>query len=940
MSNDNGKALPRRRVRLFAAILYVVGGVFIAIVLIGLKLLVEHSSSGRDNQLWVFGQLQRVLPAVDSDNPIVLLDISDLAGGKPGQTTSRRALQEIIEALADQSPRAVAVDVDFSPYPDHYASPEDPEFFLDFGLDVRNKKRIPLFLAVTRTKTARPEAWLGEEKYAPLAVAVAANGDDTSRLPLWVKSPDSGRELKTMSYALALEYRKKLTAPPRWIAWAVEKQSNEPLSKEKIAGDSTDEAAVLYADRLVNYSKLDVLKLSAKKDTSAESVKNTGTGYFDKLVILGDVSLPLDPFPVPGRQHNEAGVLLEACATYTLIKEPLFEFTPKVRLSLDAILGICIVLIVAVLRYRNPDNSYWMGKQAIFIYVAFLLVIFSGFLLVRLSGVMWLDFLLVSGALFLHPKMEHWLHWLWRRLRKSGPSPTATPVVKTTILVLAAASIWPATANAQEPASQCQPPAAAVAVRITTKGNHACYVRDNKDAPPNKLLTTDAGKKQFRAGQRLSCDKSCTMVIVLCGTGRELTLTEHLPNWYAVLNSFKAPEYQDRFRNNAVRYSKVFVPIDPRRNWTSARQAQDGSPTAFGMWGIYARGSERPPTATQDKELEATVTGLLERGNTSREAKDYVAAEEAFLEAKRLSKGDARADWGLGNVYADQEKWKDAEEAYRQATYSKLDPELYLAFGFVLLQPREGVVSAKRLKEAERHLWTAALLEPENPEPFDLLYQALEKGRAGTTEMEAAYRRALKLNSHSFVTNLRLSQLLRTTGRRDEADKYLRKADDSARTPHELSTIAFVWESQLRYEKAERSLSLSAKLAPHDPSILYALGRLQLMNKHDLAAVQSLLLAVQANPRGFEENYLLGVAQLRAGRLEEAKRVFDVVIPEFATTGDSLPLASALASVADAYALSGELREAIRLYERSLCFDPDDQETQERLSEVRLRLGR
>jgi hypothetical protein len=181
---------------------------------------------------------------------------------------------------------------------------------------------------------------------------------------------------------------------------------------------------------LVNYSKIDAFKLGAQKDTSAEAVKNTGTGYKDKLVILGDVTKPMDFFQIPGRIENEGGSLLHASATYTLIKEPLFEFKLWVQFLLDLAIATIIIGLVAFIRYHNPGNRTWFGKQAIFIYVAVFAILGAGWLLVRVSGVMWLDFMLVAGFLLLHPGVEHRIHKWLEKPNKGGQPPVERKAVQ------------------------------------------------------------------------------------------------------------------------------------------------------------------------------------------------------------------------------------------------------------------------------------------------------------------------------------------------------------------------------------------------------------------------------------------------------------------------------------------------------------------------------
>lgn len=473
-----------RTSRLVAPIACVVIGLLTMALIGGAKVVFERSSWGSDLQLWVFGKLQKQLGSIDRNNPVVLLDISGLQGEKPGDvpllcekesggaTRGRKpvhCLEEIIGALADQRPLAIAVDVDFSPKPTGYATEDDDKFF-DYCLDLKRMRNLPIFLAVNRTKAAPPEAWLGDEKYKELAVAVAANKNDTSRMPLSVKATVSPEPLNTLSNALAQVYgQKESSRPPSWIRGALKDDEHKPHVETQQEGSE-----LTYDDRLVNYSKLDAMEREAKTDISSESVAQTGSWYSDKLVILGNVKHPVAPdiFIIPGRTVPVGGVMLHASATYTLTKEPLFEFAPGVRLGIDLAIAGLIIAAVAVARYRRPDDLSWKGLQSASVVVSVLVVFIAGWGLVWASGVMWLDFPLVAGALFLHPKLEtrleSWLrletliHKLAARRKRSPAAAQRQPVAEQRQFAAEQEQTPPAAERRQDSpeAEQRQPPTA------------------------------------------------------------------------------------------------------------------------------------------------------------------------------------------------------------------------------------------------------------------------------------------------------------------------------------------------------------------------------------------------------------------------------------------------------------------------------------------------
>jgi tetratricopeptide (TPR) repeat protein/CHASE2 domain-containing sensor protein len=1001
MSKKEEKGAAPRNNRVLVVLVYIGIGVLTTLLLTGLKLAIEHSAWGHEMELWAFGKLQGSLTDIDKNNPVVLVDISDLPGGQAGQITSRDKLKEIVNALAEQGPLAIAVDIDFSPKANRYA-PGDEDFF-DSCLKIRNEKKIPVFLAVGERKGAKPDEWLGREEYKDLAVAVAADKENMSRIPLWVRTSDSSEELKTMSYALALEYRKHLPEAPGWINWAVEKSIEDPHYEQEHEMAHTDEPSLIYADRLVNYSKLDALKLAAQKDISASSVKQTGSIYKGKLVILGDVTSPQDPFPVPGRQVDEGGCLIHASATYTLIKEPLFEFKAGVRLILDFLIAGAIIAMVAFIRYRNPCDPSWLGKQALFIYAAIIGVIFAGWILVRVSGVLWLDFLFVAFALFLHPKLEHVIQKILEKRKKPElheEQPTAAGAggasVKAAVCFLAATLMCAVTAQAQEASSLCRQRVAAVALDFHLKGkNRNCYWRENKREPWHKLSAADARKRQFSAGQHLYCEKGCSIDILLCGTLEKLSVTENPPQWYGVLNAWSSPKrLDDSHKDLPARKAQLFrpdnpevsayvaraeeynqyFPMTPARTTTAEAASRPREQAATASGSMYPRSdkakerekeiaervsavssAERPPrdqmesgnTARTDRAktmtamtIEQRLSLLLSTSNEQRNAKNYVVAEQIYTKAINLRASDPRPYYGLGNVYADQGKWSEAEQAYRRSLrLEPYSPAGYLALGFVLLQPREGVLNTDKLAEAETYLRAAVRLGVHNEAAYDLLDVVLEKRGANITEIELAYLSVPGLNP--FNRNLRLSKLLKSVGHEEEAARYLYAAEISAESPEQLLMVADMYESKRQYTKAESLLRRVLALKADDPRALYVLGRVLVLTKNYAEAVKTLKLAAGVSPNAFAPLHLLGMAQLGAGNLDEAERSFDEALKKAPAGGDEwLAGAYSLASVGDAYAAARDWPNAVKLYEKALRYDPDDAETKEKLSEARERLNR
>jgi len=949
--------VPQKEPRQSVWLRYVAIGVLATAVLVGLKLIVEHTSWGKENELWVFGKLQGSLSSIDLDNPVVVLDIATLPGGKRGEPTPRKQLQEIIGALADLQPRprAIAVDVNFSPRGISYSAPAEDEQFFNFCLQITRARKVPVFLAIAETKSAPPEAWLGNEKYKDLAVAAAADKNDTSHIPLWVKSSSSAEKLKSLNYALALEYRKHLPGAHPWIKWAVDTHAEDEDDSAQTEKPIDGETTLTYQDSLVNYSKLDQMKLAAEAagaDVTAAAIKGS-TRYSDKLVILGDLS-QADHVPVPGRRIDEPGSLVLASATYTLIKEPLFEFKWWVRLGLDFLIAGLIILAVANIRRRSPDPS-WIGKQALFVYVAVIVVVIAGWQLVTWAGVLWLDFLLVALALLLHPKTEHLVDHVLEKVMKPRK-----PVVKTACVILGLIALT-GKSSAQEglllPAP-CAEKVAAVGLRLTVPKPKSrnekvktCYVRGGLNEPWQPL-TASSAKQQYRAGQHIVCDPECSVTLYFCGTHTEEPINKQLPDWFPIINAYGAPPpANDTKRHNLSRVARAFSPADPpgseRSMLLSAGISGLNPPTAGGSSGGSARLGGRPaarPTPSPDRDRvsdrgstagvpspratrndtsaapdRVTFTDLLDKGNSARRYRDFAVARENYLAAQKARPTDYRGTQGLANVFADEKKWNEAELTYREALkLAPLNRELNLSLAFVILQSMIASGDYSRANELEKLITSASSADPYDQRFYDLYEQLIEVADTDLGQAEVLFRGALKVLPSSAPANLRLARLLYRLDRPDEALEFVRIAEKNAYYS-QLLAVAKIYEVHGNNADAERVLQAALKLMPNDPTVLYSLGSVLVKREDFDSALKVLKNAVDLDPKAFAPALTYGIAHFGKSDLTSAETSFDQASRNVGDNADGLQrLGYWFAALGDVYSSKDSVADAIRVYEKSI----------------------
>lgn len=397
---------------------YVLSGFAITAVLVGAKIGVEHTSWGHRAEVFTFELLQGGLSSFNPEEelPIVVVDISNIKESKDKEVIDLVKLKEVVSAIAEQKPRAIAIDIILMPEPDSENQTdssvadqkklEENYFnFLDFCLQkIKQEKGIPIFLGVGERTVGKPEEWLGSEKYKEMAVTLIIPKEETTRIPIWFKASPESEKLFSLSAALAKASQK--IHLPCGFAWAVECADEEFPGTERHLQENME-----YADALVNYSKLEAIQQNKLLTISETSIKESGEKFRNRMVILGDGTKEkaVDVFIVAGQKEAISGVYLHASAAYTFAREPMSEFKFRVRLLLDFLLSALIIAWVAIARYRHLGERkifHWHKLQN-WLVLGFLSgICVLAFLLVRYTGILWLDFLLVMLALWLHPKVE------------------------------------------------------------------------------------------------------------------------------------------------------------------------------------------------------------------------------------------------------------------------------------------------------------------------------------------------------------------------------------------------------------------------------------------------------------------------------------------------------------------------------------------------------
>jgi tetratricopeptide (TPR) repeat protein len=343
-----------------------------------------------------------------------------------------------------------------------------------------------------------------------------------------------------------------------------------------------------------------------------------------------------------------------------------------------------------------------------------------------------------------------------------------------------------------------------------------------------------------------------------------------------------------------------------------------------------ARTPQRQPAAkplpeTRDVPVSAAAAALYERliddGNGARDDRDYANAEKAYTRARAIKPRDARAVYGLGNLYSDQQRWDDAETAYRAAlALDPKDPFVHIALSYVLSQPIFVEDLADRYKEAEDLARRAIELAPSNALAYDQLGVSMElRGLIGP-ETESAYRNAIRLAPSFAPPYAHLGRLMRRRGALSASDAAYQNAVRYSTDVPTMILVADVMQSEQRYADSEPLLRQALAGDPRNPTGLILLARaLTATGKFD-DAERVLHRSLDVSPNGFVPNLLLGSLYSRQARYEQAETALTRALRSV-PHNEKRSLSLQFESVGDGYMKSGRSRNAERAYRQALALD-------------------
>jgi hypothetical protein len=406
----------------------------------------EQLPIGVEIRGWVYGLIQTRLGLKGGgETRVVVVDIANapLRSGKTGAPlgpndkrdpqdyTDRDYLRKLVLAILEQKPKAIGLDIDFTPYPAQIS--DDDQLLACFlalssgapvpvdalpkgGIDplCYQTPSVPVFVATYQSIALGPMYALERPEYSTMAAFAGA-----------VK-PDSGEAPRKTVYSIAIPYG--TPGGPSWLVnslatalFGARADTTLPAfnwAAERLAVTQND--YFLATEFYVNYGVIDRLRqtcctvlASDLMDPKKASSANALTG---KYVLIGratDVP-PTDQFSVPGHHvlQRYPGVFLHACAIHTLDSGPLLGLLlPGGRLVLDLFLFLLIFAFVELIRWGSRRLFGWEPSEKV-LHMAVTVGIVAIAILIGIYGMskiqlMWDDSPFVGAGLLAHAILGH-----------------------------------------------------------------------------------------------------------------------------------------------------------------------------------------------------------------------------------------------------------------------------------------------------------------------------------------------------------------------------------------------------------------------------------------------------------------------------------------------------------------------------------------------------
>ena len=289
--------------------------------------------------------------------------------------------------------------------------------------------------------------------------------------------------------------------------------------------------------------------------------------------------------------------------------------------------------------------------------------------------------------------------------------------------------------------------------------------------------------------------------------------------------------------------------------------------------------------------------------------------EASLLIEKLLALDPLRAVYhdNLGALFAAQNRWAEAEAAYKMAI--TLDPSgINALFNLALAMFKQG--------RADEALTQLAALETKAPDFAELfvLRGEIFQSQKRFEEAATAFFRALDLGGESAEVLTQLGMALDDAGRREEAFSFLKKtAETDVRANYYLGNQ---WHAKGDLSLAEQHFRKALALNPGFPAGANSLGLL-LQEKGDIASAKDVFLsAIESNPDLAAAHNNLGNCYIASVNIEAALACFERAL---SLSPDSPAI---LNNYGEACSRLHRLDEAEAAFRKAFSLAPDDLQLQ------------
>jgi len=270
-----------------------------------------------------------------------------------------------------------------------------------------------------------------------------------------------------------------------------------------------------------------------------------------------------------------------------------------------------------------------------------------------------------------------------------------------------------------------------------------------------------------------------------------------------------------------------------------------------------ARTRTRPTVNVQEQTIA--------KANAARSAPTprYSEAELNYKLAAKQDPNDARAQLGLGNVYLDQGRFKEAVDAYQQTLKLKKD------YGDAFQPLSYSLAQLGRFNEAADVLKQALEYDPNNAEIYNNL--AFSYGQA------ERYPEAIEASQQAIT-------LLGKTG--DAYKQGLQNRNEVLSNAYK--NLGNAYNGSKRYSEAADALKKAAEIEPTNAAALFNLGLTLYNGKRYSEAIEAYKAVVKLRPQLAAVHYNLGLTYVAINDKDAARQEYEILKPMNAEMANQL----------------------------------------------------